>query len=159
MYWRPKPSYMRVLPQAEAGSEGDITTMGVNRTRKMGSKIIEAKGGRRFCRGLWILPKIVSVSFLAHLNICGQIFNVVSECKYKMKQTQKETSDVRKKSTWIGKTGEFKSFFTTAKKEKVSKDQDMDYLLFAVHRVKEFIPHFSFFVTRMLWGRNYESVF
>lgn len=41
-----------------------------------------------------------------------------------------------------------KSSSTIAKKKQVSKDQEMDYLLFAMHRVKEFILHFPLFWSR-----------
>lgn len=80
-------SYLRILLGAEDRRKS-VSTMGVKGVEEMGLKVTEQEIGGAFCRGLCILPKIVSTGLSVGLNICGQIFNFGSERKYKIEQKQ-----------------------------------------------------------------------
>ena len=94
---------------------------------------------------LCIFPKIVCVNLLTGLNICGQIFKVVSEWKNNIEQKQARDWWFLGREHTNKKDKKIKSYFTTAKKEKVSKNKYLGNLLFVMHRAKKFILWFFLF--------------
>lgn len=142
MYWRPKPSILHDESPSTGRSEADPRGMsprwGWMGLERWDRKSLRLKAVEDFAEDF------VFVSFLAHLN-SGQIFNFVSVCKYKIEQKQARDRWSQEKEHMNKEDRKTKSSSTIAKKKQVSKDQEMDYLLFAMHRVKEFILHFPLF--------------